>query len=128
MHFSLEQGLCFYLSILALQGNDFLKYTYEHHPEKIKYFIDNVLRQGSSGRILELLKQHPTESYYQYLKSKKINSSFTEKLKALKYQKKVLSTQVLKLIKHKHKIKKYLEIGTPGTYSPCSKLKCNTLN
>lgn len=108
--------LFFYLSLFSLQGNDFLKYSYQHHPEKIKHFIDNVLRQGSSGSILELLAKKPTQSYYQYLKSKKINSSVTEKLKALKYQKKVLSTQVLNLIEHKHKIKKYLEIGTPGTY------------
>lgn len=101
--------------------------------EKLGQFIDNVLRQPHKKAILdvtddsyELLTSSMAYSLYEYLIKFHYKASIIDpyyQLKALAYQKDVLSSQALELLNRDKKINGCVEIGAPATY--ISKLKKN---
>ncbi len=96
---------------------------------QIKSFLDNVLRQADSNKILNLINTfdkniNDKEIYRLILENTpKIKPRFSlyKQIKALKHQKAIIADQIKTLIGKNVTFDNCLEIGNPGTYlSACS--------
>ncbi len=123
----------FLLSILpiTLQGyspSSNLDSVFNHQRTEIASFIDHVLRQLPSDKVLKIIDTIPEAEinlndaqWYEKLCDKlaplRSRTDIIQILKLIRFQKQLLKKQIEMLLNDTNTIRHCLEIGTPGTYA-----------
>jgi SAM-dependent methyltransferase len=127
-HFLIFIATFFSISSYGQDPSFNLNSVFNHQPEAIASFIDHVLRQLPSKKVIEIIdnikiNEHDLDDAKLYenictkIASLRSRLDIIKIIKLISFQKQLLEKQLRALLTDVHVIGNCLEIGTPGTYA-----------